>query len=688
MAISFVNKGSFASGTTSAAPGIPASMQAGDFMVLVVETEGASVSVSAGWTQVTGSPLNRGTANSAGGVRLAVYTRAWVSGDAAPTVTTTGAGHAVSMIFGFRGVDTTTPLDGVTPTTTSAAANATLTMPGITTATDDAVVVHCMALDSDNISSNSVTGNPLSARSQTCNGAVASGATTILLNAIANVAVGMTITGSASIPANTRVTAIATNTITLSAATTGTITSGTSLTFTGVNFTGFGTSGELHDQTVATARGGGIFVAAGLKLFAGATGTSTAAQTSSAYLGITLSLRAAAIASASTGTASVTLGAFALGGVGAQSFAGVGAVTLNAFSVSGTGASGGTGTASVTLDAFTLSGAGAQSFTGVGAASLGAFAVGGVGAQSFAGTAGVTLSNFTLTGAGAQSFAGVGAVTLDAFTLGATGAQSGVNATVGTLGATLGAFALGATGVNSFTGAGAVTLGAFALGGVGAQSFAGVGSPTLGAFTLAGTGAQTVASATSGTASVTLSAFTLGGAGSGRTLGGRLIRRFGKSRRRPEFTEFGPEPAPVEGPPVQISAPRASGKTRILEALDERVERIAFARENAERAVTQIKAYSDKRRVELHRLEARLAAMQAQAEEARRLKEREEQEELDADAEELLLLSEASARDRVREMVAHILEADNHDLVEEYRAEQAKQLKRQLKSMLKILETM
>lgn len=574
MAISFVNKGAFASGTTSAAPGIPASMQAGDYMVLVVETEGASVSVSAGWTQVTGSPLNRGTANTSGGVRLAVYTRAWVSGDAAPTVTTTGAGHVVSMIFGFRGVDTTTPLDGVTPTTTSAAASATLTMPGITTATNNAVVVHCMALDSDNISSNSVTGAPTNAN---------------------------------------------------------------------LTFTGFGTSGELHDQTVATARGGGIFVAAGEKAVAGATGNTTATQVSSAYLGITLSLRAASATA---------------------------------------------GTASVTLDAFTLSGAGAQSFTGVGAASLGAFAVGGVGAQSFAGTAGVTLSNFTLTGAGAQSFAGVGAVTLDAFTLGATGAQSGVNATVGTLGATLGAFALGGVGAQSFTGVGAVTLGSFTLAGSGINSFGGVGSPTLGAFTLAGTGEQTVASATTGTAGVTLSAFTLGGAGSGRTLGGRLIRRFGKSRRRPEFTEFGPEPAPVEGPPVQISAPRASGKTRILEALDERVERIAFARENAERAVTQIKAYSDKRRVELHRLEARLAAMQAEAEEARRRKEKEEQEELDADAEELLLLSEASARDRVREMVAHILEADNHDLVEEYRAEQAKQLKRQLKSMLKILETM
>ena len=621
MAISFVNKGSFAAvvDTNTSSPTIPASMQAGDFMVLVVETEGASISVSAGWT-LAGSQLNRGTANNAGGVRLAVYTRAWVSGDAAPTVTTTGAGHAVSMIFGFRGVDTTTPLDGVSPTTTSQAASTTLTMPGITTATGNAVVVHCMALDRDFASSNTVTGNPTNAN---------------------------------------------------------------------LTFTGFGTSGELHDQIVADRRGGGIFVAAGLNVVAGATGNTTATQASSAYLGITLSLRAAVTDS---GSASVTLSAFTLAGSGAQSFAGAASVTLGAFTLGGVGAQSFAGVGAVTLGAFSVSGTGASGTNGSASVTLNAFALGGVGAQSFAGAAGVTLNNFTLTGTGAQSFAGVGAVTLDAFTLGATGAQSGVNATVGTLGATLGAFTLGATGVNSFTGAGAVTLGAFALVGVGAQSFAGVGavtlesftlagsgvnsfggvgSPTLGAFTLAGTGEQTVASATTGTAGVTLDAFTLSSSATGASadLGGAPVQRLRRWRRRADplpdptaesddpndYRKFEPgygvrQPEPVEDPPAPapvkltkgfLSRLAVAGKSEQLGVMLQLTDEAILSGDGAKvdrlnTALTALDIETIARRIEKHRRQVELLALRqelfaeqqkiaAQAAKARRLEDEEDE---------------------------------------------------------------
>lgn len=49
---------------------------------------------------------------------------------------------------------------------------------------------------------------------------------------------------------------------------------------------------EEHDQTVTTGTGGGLFIGHGLKASAGATGNSTATQTSSAWGGITLCLRA------------------------------------------------------------------------------------------------------------------------------------------------------------------------------------------------------------------------------------------------------------------------------------------------------------------------------------------------------------------------------------------------------------
>ena len=421
MAISFVNKGSFAAvvDTNTSSPTIPASMQAGDFMVLVVETEGASISVSAGWT-LAGSQLNRGTANNAGGVRLAVYTRAWVSGDAAPTVTTTGAGHAVSMIFGFRGVDTTTPLDGVTPTTTSQAASTTLTMPGITTATGNAVVVHCMALDRDLVSSNTVTGNPTNAN---------------------------------------------------------------------LTFTGFGTSGELHDQIVADRRGGGIFVAAGLKVVAGATGNTSATQASSAYLGITLSLRAAVPGGAS---ANLTLGRFTVSGTSTVTGRAASAnLTLGRFTVSGTTTTTRAATANLTFDPFTVSG----TATVVSAAGVSA-------------SANLTLDPFTLSGTVATTRAATANLTFDPLTV--SGTTTVVTVTGVTANASLVFDPLTASGTSTVTGrvaTASLTFDPLTSSGTVATTRAATANLTLDPLTSSGTVATTRAA----TASLTFNPLTVSG---------------------------------------------------------------------------------------------------------------------------------------------------------------------------------
>lgn len=171
MAISFVNKGTWASGTISTIyPGLPASMQAGDFCLLFVESANQAVSITTGgsitWTQVTNSPVSNGlTAAAAMAVRLTVYYGWYNGGTTAPGIADSG-NHTTAIIMAFRGVDPTTPFDA-TPVAlaTETTARTALAPPGITTATDNAMVVYGIALDADAATSNpgAITGTPTNA---------------------------------------------------------------------------------------------------------------------------------------------------------------------------------------------------------------------------------------------------------------------------------------------------------------------------------------------------------------------------------------------------------------------------------------------------------------------------------------------------------------------------------------------
>ena len=127
MAITFVNAGTYAQGTGSVSPGLPASMNDNDLMLLVMET-GLNEAVAAitGWTEVTNSPVIQGT-----NTRLTVRYRFRQTGDTAPATGDPG-NHISARIIAFRGVDLTTPFD-VNPTTGSnGTATTTMTMPSIT----------------------------------------------------------------------------------------------------------------------------------------------------------------------------------------------------------------------------------------------------------------------------------------------------------------------------------------------------------------------------------------------------------------------------------------------------------------------------------------------------------------------------------------------------------------------------
>ena len=113
MAISYLATGtpSQNNGGTDPTPGIPAGCTAGTLLVCVVYSRGnvdESVSMPAGWDQ-------RLQDRNTGGM-LAVFTRPWQSGDAAPTITRTNfdggptGDTIVAIIHGFDGADTANPI--------------------------------------------------------------------------------------------------------------------------------------------------------------------------------------------------------------------------------------------------------------------------------------------------------------------------------------------------------------------------------------------------------------------------------------------------------------------------------------------------------------------------------------------------------------------------------------------------
>lgn len=149
MAISFVNKSAFASGTAALSVGAVSGVQAGDLLLLFVESENQAVSTPAGgWTQVTSSPVSTGTAAAAGAVRLTVFYLVASGADSTTTVADSGD-HTCAIKIAYRGVDTTTPFDATPVAGTKTPATTTATFPAITTATDNALVVLASALDLD-----------------------------------------------------------------------------------------------------------------------------------------------------------------------------------------------------------------------------------------------------------------------------------------------------------------------------------------------------------------------------------------------------------------------------------------------------------------------------------------------------------------------------------------------------------
>lgn len=150
MAIAFRGVGASRGAAGDQTPELPSGWQVDDFHLLLVESANEAVpAVSAGWTQLSSSPQGTGVAAGTTATRVTAYYRIAQSSDAAPTVDDAG-NHTFSVILGWSGVDTSSPIDAQAGGTASSSTS--VSFPNVTTTVANAEIIHLFAWATDSAS--------------------------------------------------------------------------------------------------------------------------------------------------------------------------------------------------------------------------------------------------------------------------------------------------------------------------------------------------------------------------------------------------------------------------------------------------------------------------------------------------------------------------------------------------------
>ena len=145
MAIAVRGVGTVDGAAVAITPGLPTGTQAGDFLLLFLETSDQTISIAtpSGWLEAPNSPVSETTDVT----RLTVFYKVAVAGETAPTTTDSGD-HQIGRIIGFTGVNINNPFD-VTASGTDATSSTTGTVPGATTTVANTMVVAAIATTTD-----------------------------------------------------------------------------------------------------------------------------------------------------------------------------------------------------------------------------------------------------------------------------------------------------------------------------------------------------------------------------------------------------------------------------------------------------------------------------------------------------------------------------------------------------------
>lgn len=140
---------------------LPAGLAAGDYTIIVVSLNAATgvITTPAGWTNILASTAS---VNGSTSDELAIFYRAWQSGDTNPSVTTT-SGRVAATPIKVSGADPTTFVDVVGTVQQLASGATTLTATSITPASS----VVCWVVNGRNSATTGVFLTPFSAQTQT-----------------------------------------------------------------------------------------------------------------------------------------------------------------------------------------------------------------------------------------------------------------------------------------------------------------------------------------------------------------------------------------------------------------------------------------------------------------------------------------------------------------------------------------
>lgn len=147
MAISYVGKGAFASGTSGISLTIPSGYQENDLLICLVESANQAVTIPDGWTECPSSPVSYGTANAVGGVRLTMFYKFASSSESTLSVADSG-NHTTGVMLCFRGVNQSQPFNASSSDYESSAVSA-LSCPSVTTTVANSMILNAMAYDID-----------------------------------------------------------------------------------------------------------------------------------------------------------------------------------------------------------------------------------------------------------------------------------------------------------------------------------------------------------------------------------------------------------------------------------------------------------------------------------------------------------------------------------------------------------
>lgn len=144
----YIGKSAFASGAGDLSVAALTGTQAGDIILLFVESANQTISTPSGYS-VLATQVGTGTAAAAGGVRIATFYR--ILADAADTSTTVSdsGNHTTAIKMLFRDTPVIQGNFFVAATSTQGTASTSMTFPAVTTATDESLVILSVALDTD-----------------------------------------------------------------------------------------------------------------------------------------------------------------------------------------------------------------------------------------------------------------------------------------------------------------------------------------------------------------------------------------------------------------------------------------------------------------------------------------------------------------------------------------------------------